>query len=471
MLPGRYKRGARAHPVAADADDAPATLASMHGSLMAAHSSGDPAAYAAAAYALTAFLATAPDRAFEALFQSPFPAFVAAQLRDPPDPARIAANLRLLSGLLLSRNPARARALLEGGALAPLPGCLACADPAIVELALACMAYAAADLAALRAPARPAVAAGALDALAARFGARLEAQCLRLAPFFVDVTQLDENSIGLFNFLLARYSPAYPAEWVFPFLIRWAAGFGDFPWLVLVESQFLTAKVRRFMNPGDGVRAEADRAAINGAARLQYFALKFARVCLRRSPELRERAHELFLPEDLVQVVGDPGNEEMVVSAGLKVMAELCENQLARLLLGRIGVQRTIARILEWGAYSARIACWRFCAAWIRNADLEWSAFLVKREVIEQCIGHVDRDAPKLAVAAVNFLIAVFERVIKEGAFDVTEEIGTGELVAMLGELVDEDASSALGEGALRLIVLIGEAQTISVREIRSGSD
>jgi hypothetical protein len=218
--------------------------------------------------------------------------------------------------------------------------------------------------------------------------------------------------------------------------------------------------LRHYIDPSPRVREIADEPVLDGCAHLQYFSLRLLAVCLREFAEVRERSHELILPEDIVKVVRRPGTNDRVVAAGLKAMAGLCETETMRLLFQQLDMPAVVHQVLGFGAYSSRVNCWRFAKVWMANASFGASAFLFNLEVLQSAIEQVQPDTLALSHAVIDFLIEVINRAIQTREFEIVQVVGTEEFVSVLSEIGDANPKSQIGDRAFALVRMLGEAET-----------
>jgi hypothetical protein len=321
------------------------------------------------------------------------------------------------------------------------------------------MAYSATDLAVLRIRFRYEINSSLLELLISKFP-DLERPFVQLIEHFLGFPEIDEYSLDLFHFLLSHYSPIYPAECVFPVLIRWIKNVSGFPIQLLIESQFFTSKVRQYVNPLGRIREMANRMVLDGCSRLQYFSLRLISACLREFETVRNRSHELIIPEDVVKVVRDFGSNDKVVTAGLKTLARLAETEQMRELLEQLDMEGLVHRILDYGAYSSRVNCWRFAKVWLEKAAMRESAFLLNVELLQLAVEQLQAGAVVLSQVVIEFLIQVLERVKQTREFEIVEVIGTQELMAELTEMTELVPKSLCHDQAFALIRLMAEAET-----------
>jgi hypothetical protein len=350
--------------------------------------------------------------------------------------------------------------LLELGVLELLNPLLSIPDPEVLSRVLACMAYASNDLAQLRISYRFAIGADVFERMIIEWP-QLKPICVQLTEYFLGVPVIDEYSIGLFRFVMVHFEPGFPSTWVFPVLIRWVKRFRGFPYELLIETRFLTKKLRYYINPTGQIREQADGTReIGGCAMLQCFSMRMLRACVHEFAEFREHCHEMILPEDVIAVVGDAGSDDMVVATGLKLIAEFCACEQMQRFVEQLDVATVMDRILRTGAYRSRINGWRFARVWIERASPKARMFFLQPGLLAQAAEQIDRDTPKLSFMVINFLIAVFEVAIRMRAFGITRSLGTKELVESLSEVEGGHPRTQLSDRAFALVRMVEEAQT-----------
>jgi hypothetical protein len=437
----------------------PPTLDAVCELVVSAHARQNLDAYSRASRIFQSFRWESSDEVFQNVFRSDFLPFLISQIRDPPVPAALKPALEMLNGLLMSSNPSYSHRLLELRVLDLLNPFLELPDYDILLLTLTCMAYSFSDLARLHIPYRYAIDSERLESLI-RTCPALEETSVQLTEYFLCVPQMDDYSADLFRFLLTHYSPRYPAKWAFRVTIDWIKRVHGFRYNIMIETGFLSKKMRHYIRPGPTVAEMANKGEIGGCSQLQWYSLRFLRACACEFQEFREHCHELILPEDIVTIMNDPGSEDKIVAAGLKLMAELCRCPKMQVFLERLEVAEVVNGIMEWGAYRSRVNCWRLAQAWIEIASPAARNFLFAPALLHAAADQIDADAPKLSLTATRFLITVFETAIKMKMFEISRDLGTKALEERLEEISEAYPRTELSDRAMALVRMIGEAQT-----------
>jgi hypothetical protein len=421
----------------------PMTLSSAYDRLLCARSNGNPKSYAIACDRIFVLLCESSDSELENLFHSDFVSFLSEQIRPQSSPTELCSALLVLSGILFSSNPMYAQKLLELGVLDPLNELLSVEDSQVVFRVLTCMAYASNGFAQAQIDYRFAIGSVVLEEIMGKWP-QLKKFCLQLTPYFLGVTVVDDYSIDLLRFLMVHFEPECAANDVFPVLIGWVKRCRDFPYSLLVDTGFLSKTLRWYVNPRGRHTSTDIRVR-------QRWSIRMLRVCVREFAEFREKCHELIRPGDIFAVVNDLRNDDVIVAAGLKLMAELCRCEEMERLVEAHDVATVMDRVLQTGTYLLRVNCWRWARVWIEHASPEAREFLLEEDLLTQAAEQIDRDTPKLALILIEFLIAA-SKVETKG---LMRTLGTKELVESLFGVEEGHPGTSLSERAMELIEIL----------------
>jgi hypothetical protein len=140
----------------------------------------------------------------------------------------------------------------------------------------------------------------------------------------------------------------------------------------------------------------------------------------------------------------------MLVAAGVRLIAELCVCEAIPAFVEMLDVASVMTRILQTGAYRARVKCWKVATVLIARESPKALEFLMDPGTLALAVEQIDRDIPKLTI--MSFLMSVCELAKRIRAHGIATSLGTKELMETLSEIEEALPRTELNDSALELL-------------------